>query len=108
MEKFVISHLFKPQFPIRKTIINILLLIGACLTSSFGLAQDGSEVTFEAQTISVEQKNNVMVAKGKLKVIHNNEILEAQSLIFDRSTGIAKAIGEVKLKNKRWCRISSR
>ena len=98
MEKFVISHLFKPQPPIRKTIINILLLIGACLTSSFGLAQDGAEVTFEAQTISVEQKNNVMVAKGKLKVIHNNEILEAQSLIFDRSTGIAKAIGEVKLK----------
>ena len=39
-----------------------------------------------------------MVARGNVRVTHEDELLEAQSLEYDHSTGTAIAIGEVKLK----------
>ena len=83
---------------IDKVIIGILLLIGLCLTASSGLAQDGSDVTFEADTVTVENDNSKMVARGNVKVTHEDEVLEAQLLEYNHLTGTARAIGEVRLR----------
>ena len=39
-----------------------------------------------------------MVARGNVRVTHEDELLEAQSLEYNHLTGTAIAIGEVKLK----------
>ena len=82
---------------IDKVIIGILLLIGLCLTASSGLAQDGSDVTFEADTVTVK-KTIVKWLQGNVKVTHEDEVLEAQLLEYNHLTGTARAIGEVGLR----------
>jgi len=98
MEKSVNLYLSKPFTSINKVIVGIWMLIGLFLTASTGLAQDGSDVTFEADTVIVEQDDNIMVARGNVRVTHEDELLEAQSLEYNHSTGTAIAIGDVKLK----------
>ena len=93
-------HLPKSINSIDKVIIGIWMLIGICLAASSGQAQDGTNLNFEADIITVEQDNNIMVAQGGIRITHENEVLEAQLLEYNRSSGIAKAIGEVKLKTK--------
>ena len=80
MEKSVNLHLSKPFTSFIKVIVGIWMLAGLSLTASTGLAQDGSDVTFEADTVIVEQDNNIMVARGNVRVTHEDELLEAQSL----------------------------
>ena len=91
-------YLSKPFTSINKVIVGIWMLIGLFLTASIGLAQDGSDVTFEADTVIVEQDNNIMVARGNVRLTHEDELLEAQSLEYNHLTGTAIAMGEVKLK----------
>ena len=98
MENPVHCYLSKPALSISKTIFCILLLLGLSVASSPGRAQDGVDVTFEADTITVKQENNVMVAKGNIRVTYKGEILEAQGLTYDHSNRSARAMGEVKLK----------
>ena len=98
MEKPVNLYLLKPFTNIYKVIMGIWMLIGLCLTASSGIAQDGADVTFEADTITVEQGNNIMVATGNVRVTHKDELLEAQALEYNHLTGTAIAIGGVKLK----------
>ena len=98
MEKSLTLYLPKPSTAVDKVIIGIWMLIGLCLTASSSLAQDGSDVAFEADTVTVEQDNSIMVARGKVRVTHEDELLEAQLLEYNHSTGTAIAIGEVKLK----------
>ncbi len=98
MESSVNLYLSKPFTSINKVIVGIWMPIGLFLTASTGLAQDGSDVTFEADTVIVEQDNNIMVARGNVRVTHEDELLEAQSLEYNHLTGTAIAMGEVKLK----------
>ena len=98
MEIPVHFYLSKPALLISKTIFGILLLLGLCVTSSPARAQDGVHVTFEADTITVEQENTVMVAEGNIRVTYKGEMLEAQRLTYDHSNRSARAMGEVKLK----------
>ena len=91
-------YLSKPFTFINKVIIAIWILIGLFLTAQTGLAQDGSDVTFEADTVIIEQDDSIMVARGNVRVTHEDELLEAQSLEYNHLTGTAIAIGEVKLK----------
>ena len=60
MEKSLTLYLPKPSTAIDKVIVGIWMLIGRCLTASSGLAQDGSDVAFEADTVTVEQDNSIM------------------------------------------------
>ena len=73
-------YLSKPFTSINKVIVGIWMLTGLFLTASTGIAQDGSDVTFEADTVIVEQNDNIMVARGNVRVTHEDELLEAQSL----------------------------
>ena len=91
-------HLSKLVTSIDKVIICIWVLIGLCLTASSGLAQDGSDVTFEADSVTVEQDNSKMVARGNVRVTHEDEVLEAQLLEYNHLTGTAIATGEVRLR----------
>ena len=43
-------------------------LICMSILASFGTAKAETDVTFEADKIILEQKDNVMVAKGNLKI----------------------------------------
>ena len=91
-------YLSKPFTSINEVTVGIWMLLWLFLTASTGLAQDGSDVTFEADTVIVEQDDSMMVARGNVRVTHEDELLEAQSLEYNHLTGTAIAIGEVKLK----------
>ena len=98
MEKSVNLYLSKPFTSINQIIVGIWMLMWLFLTASTGLAQDGSDVTFEADTVIIEQDDSIMVARGNVRVAHEDELLEAQSLEYNHLTGTAIAIGEVTLK----------
>ena len=98
MEYYVNPFPLKPATFIYKGIIGIWMLIGLCLTASSGLAQDGSDITFEADKVTVEQGNDIMVAQGNVRVIHEGEFLEAQLLEYNHLTQTLRAMGGVKLK----------
>ena len=70
MEKFVNPHLSKPFTHINKVIVGIWMLMGLFLTASTGLAQDGSDVTFEADTVIVKQDDSIMEARGNVRITH--------------------------------------
>ena len=57
MEKYVNPHLYQPHSLVRMFTISILMLIVLSIAVSPGLAQDGSDVSFQADSISVEQEN---------------------------------------------------
>ena len=99
MGKSVNLYLSKSFKSIYNVIVGIWMLTGLFLTASTGLAQDGSDVTFEADTVIVEQDDSIMVARGNVRVTHEDELLEAQSLEYNHLTGTVIAIGEVKLKS---------
>ena len=75
MEKSVNLYYQKLFLSINKVIVGIWMLIGLFLTVSTGLALDGSDVTFEADTVIVEQDNSIMVARGNVRIIHEDELL---------------------------------
>ena len=75
-------------------------LICMSILASFGTAKAETNVTFEADKIVVEQKNDVMVARGNLKITQKGDLLEADTITYDQVTGIAKATGGVRLKTK--------
>ena len=64
------------------------------------LAQDNSDVSFEADTITVEQENGLMVATGNVKVIQKGEELTAEKIVYNQLTGEARATGSVILTTK--------
>ena len=78
------------------------------MTSSPARAQDGVDVTFEAETITVEQKNTVMVAKGKYQG-HPTKVKYWRHKVSSSTVlPVCKGNGRSKAQNERWRRISSR
>lgn len=63
-------------------------------------AQDGSDVSFEADTITVEQENGLMVASGNVRVIQQGDELSADKITYNQLTGEARATGSVILTTK--------
>ena len=59
-----------------------------------------SDVTFEADTITVEQQNNIMSASGNVRVMQKGDLLEAGLITYNKKTGIAKASGGVRVKTR--------
>ena len=59
-----------------------------------------ADITFEADTIVVEQENNIMSASGNVRIMQKGDLLEANLITYNQLTGVAKAIGGVKAKDK--------
>ena len=78
MEKSVNLYISKPFTSINKVIVGIWMLLGLFLTASTGLAQDGSDVTFEADTVIIKQDNSMMVARGNVRVNHEDELFSIE------------------------------
>src|SRR6056300_1690734 len=58
-------------------------------------AQDKSPVDFEADSVTVNQQDDTMVATGNVTIIQNNETLRADEVIYNPSSETARAIGNV-------------
>ena len=63
-------------------------------------AQDSSDIAFEADTITVEQENGVMIATGNVKVTQQGDELIADQITYNQLTGEARATGSVRLTAK--------
>ena len=63
-------------------------------------AQDSSDIAFEADTITVEQENGVMIATGNVKVTQQGDELIADQITYNQLTGEARATGSVRLTTK--------
>ena len=59
-----------------------------------------SDITFEADKIIVEQRNDLMSASGNVRVMQRGELLEADVITYNQLTGVAKATGGVRLLTK--------
>lgn len=68
--------------------------------ASFGTAKAEIDVTFEADKIILERKDDVMVAQGNVKIAQKGDLLEADKITYDQVTDIAKATGGVRLETK--------
>ena len=66
-------------------------------------ATAASDITFEADIITVEQENNMMSASGNVRIMQKGDLLEADLISYNQITGVAKATGGVRL-NERWHR----
>ena len=81
------------------TIVSLIMfMIGAI--SFPAIAQDGSDIAFEADTITVEQENGLMVATGNVKVTQQGDELIADQITYNQLTGEARATGSVRLTTK--------
>ena len=95
MEKSVNLYLSKPFKSINKVLISIWILTGLFLTASTGLAQDGSDVTFEADPVIIEDNcfigarsevaEGVIIEEGS--VLSMGVYIGASTKVVDRSTG---------------------
>ena len=54
-------------------------------------------VTFSADQVQYDQKNNLVIATGHVEAWQNGHILRADKVVFDRNTGTAAATGHVVL-----------
>ncbi|MEC7208537.1 MAG: LptA/OstA family protein, partial [Pseudomonadota bacterium] len=63
-------------------------------------AQDSSDIAFEADAITVEQENGVMIATGNVKVTQQGDELIADQITYNQLTGEARATGSVRLTTK--------
>ena len=75
----------------------IILVIGL---GSPARAQNSSDIAFEADTITVQQENGVMIATGNVKVIQQGDELVADQITYNQLTGEARATGSVILTTK--------
>lgn len=94
------KHLFLKFSPLWKHVLNFLVLLMFSGLTSTSIAQDASDVTFEADTITVEQENKLMVATGNVKVSQQGDELVADHLTYNELTGEARATGNVILTTK--------
>ncbi len=54
-------------------------------------------VTFSADQVQYDQKNNLVIASGHVEAWQNGHVLRADKIVFDRNTGTAAATGDVVL-----------
>ncbi|HVC62634.1 MAG TPA: LPS assembly protein LptD [Acetobacteraceae bacterium] len=54
-------------------------------------------VTFSADQVQYDQKNNLVIATGHVEAWQNGHVLRADRIVFDRNTGTAAATGHVVL-----------
>lgn len=54
-------------------------------------------VTFSADQVQYDQKNNLVIATGHVEAWQNGHVLRADKIVFDRNTGTAAATGHVVL-----------
>ena len=83
----------------RRAIASFAIFIMATIALPAG-AQDESDIAFEADTITVEQENGVMVATGNVKVTQQGDELAADKITYNQLTGEARATGNVRLTTK--------
>ena len=68
------------------------------LGSGGGPSPSGHQpVTFSADQVEYDQKNNLVIASGHVEAWQNNHVLRADRVVFDRNTGTAAATGNVVL-----------
>ena len=58
-------------------------------------AQENSPVDFEADSVTVNQQDDTMIATGNVTILQNNETLRADEVIYNPSSETARAIGNV-------------
>ena len=82
-----------------RSVVCLVLFMIATVAIPAG-AQDGSDIAFEADTITVEQENGVMIATGNVKVTQQGDELIADQITYNQLTGEARATGSVRLTTK--------
>ena len=82
-----------------RSVVCLVLFMIATIAIPAG-AQDGSDIAFEADTITVEQENGVMIATGNVKVTQQGDELIADQITYNQLTGEARATGSVRLTTK--------
>ena len=82
-----------------RSVVCLVLFMIATVVIPAG-AQDGSDIAFEADTITVEQENGVMIATGNVKVTQQGDELIADQITYNQLTGEARATGSVRLTTK--------
>lgn len=104
MEPSVKRLFSKPLSLTRSSVVSLALLMAVTFIGITGIApafaQDSSDIAFEADTITVEQENGVMVATGNVKVSQQGDELVADQITYNQLTGEARATGAVKLTTK--------
>ena len=57
------------------------------------------EVDFSADTLSYDNQNEIVTARGKVLMLREGSKLEADEVIWNRTTGQVKATGNVRIRN---------
>jgi LPS-assembly protein len=64
-------------------------------TISLPVHAQESPVDFEADTVTVDEDKNVLIAKGNVRLTQAGDLLTADKIIYNRATDDARAIGNV-------------
>ena len=81
----------------KKYISNItLILILLIITNQ----QNANEILIYADQITYDQKNNI-IAKGKAKILYENNVLSSNLIIYSQTTGDITLPTEFSLKDER-------
>ncbi len=81
---------------LKLVLFSFLLLLG----SNFYIKADELPIDFEANSITIDKENNLMIATGNIKLSRDGNVLFADKIIYDQITGNAKASGNVVFKTK--------
>ena len=68
---------------LKKYILNILFILLLTLTTNY---QYAAELLIYADDISYDKNQNI-IAKGKAKILHNNNIISSDLIIYSQKTG---------------------
>ena len=82
---------------LKKYILNILCIILFTFTTNY---QNAAEVLIYADDISYDQDQNI-IAKGKAKILHNNNIISSDLIIYSQETGDITLPVDFSLKDER-------
>ena len=95
-----ISHMFKQNYKFSKTKNCIIFSLAFIFLFSDILQSQELPIDFEAQSITIDNDKNIMIATGEIKLSRDNNTLTADKIVYNQITGEATAFGNVIFKTR--------
>ena len=79
----------------------IILILSLFLFSAPSYSQDGAknDIEFTSDSLEVDEKKNLMVAKGNVVIKSQNETIKADKVLYDKTLDKALATGNISIIN---------
>lgn len=77
-----------------------LLIFGVLLFSITAFAQDQVPVEFEADNVTIDQNEGILMATGNVTISQNGDTITADRVIYNQTSSVARALGNVRIITK--------